>query len=179
MEEDTNESGAAEAAPKATETPQTTQVKIGELKPTSRRIDVLVNVIQKQDEREVSTRDGGSHKVADFLVGDETGCIILSLWDADITKIEPGKVYKILNGYVTVFQNSMRISTGKYGSIAPSDESVEVNTDNNMSDKQVENPRRRFTRGGSSGGYGGRGGGRGGGSGGGFGDFGSRGRERF
>ena len=49
-------------------------VKIEELTPSSRRVNVVVKVVSKSEARSVMGR-GGQHKVADALVGDETGCI--------------------------------------------------------------------------------------------------------
>ncbi len=107
---------------------------------------MTVKVVEKMDEREVTARaTGRQHRVAEFLVGDETGVIILSLWDDNIDKIEVGKTYLLKNAYVNTFRNSMRISTGKYGSIEDSEAEVEANTENNVSEKFVEDaPRRRF-----------------------------------
>jgi len=120
--------------------------KIEELTPRSKGLDMAIKVVEKMDEREVTARSTGrQHRVAEFLVGDETGVIILSLWDDNIDKIEAGKTYLLKNAYVNTFRNSMRISTGKYGSIEDSEAEVEVNAENNVSEKFVEEPpRRRF-----------------------------------
>ena len=120
--------------------------KIEELTPRSKGLDMAVKVVEKMDEREVTARSTGrQHRVAEFLVGDETGAIVLSLWDDNIDKIEAGKTYLLKNAYVNTFRNSMRISTGKYGSIEDSETEVEANVENNVSEKFVEEPpRRRF-----------------------------------
>ena len=120
---------------------------IAELTPRSRGVDLTVKVVEKLDEREVTARASGrQHRVAEFLVGDESGSIIMTLWDKDIDKVEVGKTYEIKNAFVNTFRNSMRLSTGRYGSIEESEKEVEANTDNNLSDKFVERPFRKGRR---------------------------------
>ncbi|MBR9681179.1 MAG: single-stranded DNA-binding protein [Candidatus Altiarchaeota archaeon] len=118
--------------------------KIEELTPRSRGLDMTVRVVEKLDEREVTVRSSGrQHRVAEFLIGDETGTIILSLWDDAIDQVELDKTYALKNVYVNTFRNSMRVNTGKYGSMESSEETVEANTENNVSEKFVEAPPRR------------------------------------
>ena len=116
---------------------------IAELTPHSRGVELTVKIVEKRDEREVTARaTGKQHRVTEFLVGDATGSIILTLWDDDIEKVEAGSCYLIKNGYITTFRNSMRLNTGRYGTLEPVEETIEVDTENNVSDKFVENQRR-------------------------------------
>lgn len=125
-------------------------MKVEEMTPNSRGIELTVKLIEKLDQRDVTTKDGQPHRVAEFLIGDESGCIILSLWDDKIDSVELGKSYSIKNAYITVFRNSMRISLGRQGEMTEAEATIEANTENNLSDKHVENP--RFRRGGFRGG---------------------------
>lgn len=135
--------------------------RIESLGVNSRGINAVVKVVEKKDEKDIVSRiDGATHKVAEFLVGDPTGAIIMSLWDDAISQVEIGKSYQIENARVIVFNNSMRLSPGRLGKISPASEDVEANTQNNVSDKHVERPFRR-SFGGGGGGRGGFGGGRG------------------
>ncbi|MEM1552922.1 MAG: hypothetical protein QXH03_09695, partial [Candidatus Bathyarchaeia archaeon] len=79
-------------------------------------------------------------------VGDETGCIYLTLWDDNITKVREGETISIGNGYVTLFKGSMRLNVGRYGTLEVAKEAltVEVNTQNNLSSKVYEQQRRPF-----------------------------------
>lgn len=118
------------------------KMKVEEIKPNSRNIGITVTVIEKKEQRDVTTRDGQPHQVAEFLVGDESGCILLSLWDDSIATAEIGKTYTLQNAYVTVFKNSMRLSIGRQGTMTLSESEIQAKTSNNLSDKHVENPRR-------------------------------------
>jgi len=128
-------------------------VKVNDLNPGSRNVNLTVKVLSVGEEREVtSRRDGSRHRVADALVGDETGTVLMTLWDENIDKIreKEDSVIDIKNGYITVFRDSMRLSIGRYGSIEDSNKTIEeINEENNISEKRVERPRsyrRRFSR---------------------------------
>ena len=118
-------------------------VKIERLTPSSRRVNIIVKVVSKGESRTVMGR-GGQHKVADALVGDETGCVYLTLWDDNIDQIKEEETISITNGYVNLFRGNMRLNIGRYGSFEVLDESPieEVNTENNLSQKRYEQKRR-------------------------------------
>ena len=142
--------------------------KVGELTPQSRAVNVTAKVVSKSEIRDIPMgRDGSAHKVCDALVGDETGSIYLTLWDDNIEKVNENDTVKVDNGYVTLFKGNMRLNVGKYGKlgIAETPMEVEVNTENNVSSKEYDQPR-RYYGGGRRGGGGGYGGGRRGGGGG-------------
>jgi replication factor A1 len=136
-----------------------TKEEVGNLNPGSRSLNLTVKVISKNPIREVvSRRDGTSHRVTEALVADETGAILLTLWDDTIESITDGDVVVVNNGYIRLFRGSMRLNIGRFGSLEASEEDIEnVNTENNMSDKQYEQERRYSgSRGYQSRGYGGR-----------------------
>ena len=167
-------------------------VKVSELGAYSKQVNTTVKVVQKGEAREtVSRQDGTTHRVLDALVGDESGTIYMTLWDDNIDKVNEGDTVNVKNGYVRPFKGSMRLNIGRYGTLEPAQTPLgDVNTQNNLSDKLVEErPYRSFGGGGrrygGGGGYGRGGGGygRGGGGGGygrdrGRGGYGDRGRGR-
>lgn len=144
---------------------QPVEAKVGELTPQSKAVNVTAKVVSKTETRDIPMgRDGSAHKVCDALVGDETGCVYLTLWDDNIEKVNEGDTVRVENGYVTLFKGNIRLNIGKYGKLEPAATplAAEVNTENNVSSKAYEQERRPFR--------GGRGGGRGfGGGGGGYG----------
>ncbi|WEU40000.1 MAG: hypothetical protein OdinLCB4_005890 [Candidatus Odinarchaeum yellowstonii] len=119
-------------------------ITVEELKPNSKNVNLKVKVVSKTEPREVVSKiSGETLRVAEALVGDETASILLTLWNDDIDNLQDGKIYQINNGYVTLFKGSMRLNTGKYGSI----EEIEaedfgvVNSEKNLSDQVFEQPR--------------------------------------
>ena len=126
---------------------QPVDVKIAELSPASRAVNVKAKVVSKSDVRNIAAgRDGAPHRVCDALIGDETGCVYLTLWDENIEKVQEGDTVNIGNGYVTLFKGNMRLNVGKFGTLEVAKEAlaVEVNTENNMSNKVYEQKRRPF-----------------------------------
>ena len=119
-------------------------IKIEKLTPNSREVNTIVKVVSKSQVRNVTGRDYTIRRVADALVGDETGCVYLTLWDDNIDKINEEATLRITNGYVNLFRGNMRLNIGRYGSFELLDESpiTEVNTENNLSDKRYEQERR-------------------------------------
>lgn len=119
-------------------------VKIETLTPNSKAVNAIVKVVSKSEVRNVTGRDYSIRRVADALVGDETGCVYLTLWDDNIDKINAEATLRITNGYVNLFRGNMRLNIGKYGSLEILKESpiTEVNTTNNLSEKRYEQERR-------------------------------------
>jgi len=126
---------------------QPVDVKVGELNPASRAVNVKAKVVSKTNVRSIASgRDGAPHRVCDALIGDETGCIYLTLWDDNIGKISEGETVNIKNGYVSLFKGNMRLNIGRYGTLEVAKESLvgDVNTQNNLSTKMYEQTRRPF-----------------------------------
>jgi len=119
-------------------------VKVDALKPGLRNVNVTVKVVNIGEPRSVtSRRDASVHRVAEALVGDETGCILLTLWDDQISAFNNGDVIEVKNGYTSLFRGFLRMNIGRQGIVEKVDrEIVEVNTENNLSDQRHERARR-------------------------------------
>jgi replication factor A1 len=104
-------------------------------------VDIVFKVASKNEPRE--TREG--IQVTEALVGDPTGSILMTLWRETIDQVEVGKTYHLINGYTNIFKGSMRLTLGREGKLEPSKEDIgEVNTENNISDKEYPQERRPF-----------------------------------
>ena len=117
---------------------------VGDLSPSSRNVNIIVKVVEKSDVREIiSRRDGSQHKVGDATVGDETGIVLLTLWDDMIEKLEIGHTYKIRNSFTSIFKGSLRLNLGRYGTVEEMKEKEidQVRTENNLSERRYEIPR--------------------------------------
>ncbi len=114
-------------------------MKIEELKPYSKKVDLIAKIMSKNEVREVSSKlDNSVHKVTEALIGDESGTVLLTLWDNAIESIEAGKVYTISNAYTSLFKNSLRLNLGRYGTIAEAKEKIaKINEENNLSEKEL------------------------------------------
>lgn len=121
-------------------------IKIGELRTYSRRVNLVAKVLDVGEPREVtSSSDGEFHQVAEALIGDATGTVLLTLWDEYIGKFREGDVVEVENGYAGTFRGRLRLNIGKYGNAKKVDREIsEVDTENNMSERDFgTNYRRR------------------------------------
>ncbi|MFQ5998749.1 MAG: hypothetical protein ACE5KO_05535, partial [Candidatus Bathyarchaeia archaeon] len=74
-------------------------MKIADLRIGSRGININVKVAQKLEERQVSSRvDNSNHRVGEAVVGDDSGCILLTLWDDLVDQVNVNDTIKIENG---------------------------------------------------------------------------------
>ncbi|TXT55436.1 MAG: hypothetical protein BAJATHORv1_40349 [Candidatus Thorarchaeota archaeon] len=155
------------------------EVKVAELKPQMKNLTITFKLVELGEEREVSSRrDGETHRVLDAIVGDSTGTVAVPLWDDSIDSVEIGETYLLKNGYTGLFKGNLRLNIGKYGELSPSNDAIEeVDTENDMSQEEHEDTRRRYGGGDRRGGGGDRRGGGGGHRGGRGGSYGGRDRR--
>jgi len=123
------------------------RTKIRDLTTYSRRVNLVAKLLEMGDAREVSSSsDGQLHRVAEALVGDESGTVLMTLWDENIGRFSVGDVVEVENGYAGTFRGSLRLNIGKYGTIDKKNVAIEeVDTDNNLSEREYRRqyPQRR------------------------------------
>jgi len=125
---------------------QAQTVKVKDLTPQSRRVNVVVKVMSIGEPKEIPNRFGGEpKKVAEARVGDETGTVLLSLWQEQIGSVSGGDVLSIENGYVSLVQGHMRLNIGKYGKLTKTDQEIQnINTEVDLSAAEHQQERRGF-----------------------------------
>ena len=93
-------------------------MKINELRNGMKRVNVEAKVIEKSDQREVTSRfKDETYKVATAIIADETGSIKLTLWNEQINQVNVNDTIKVENGYVTSFKGEIQLNIGKYGTL--------------------------------------------------------------
>ncbi len=114
--------------------------KVKDLTPKSNKVNVLVKAMGVGEPKEIPNRFGGEAKrVAEAMVGDETGTILLSLWQDQIGSVKEGDVMSIENGYVSLVRGHMHLNVGKYGKMTKSDKEIpNVNTEIDVSAAEQE-----------------------------------------
>jgi len=139
--------------------------KIADLTPESKSVNVIAKVLSVGESKEIPSKFGPSRKVAEVPIADESGSVVLSLWQDQIGTVSEGETIQIENGYVSLVKGHIRVNVGKYGKIMKSEVDVsDPSTTVNVSDKEYEQPERRSYGGGGGDrrrpSYGGGGGGR-------------------
>ncbi|NHI92729.1 MAG: hypothetical protein EAX96_09540 [Candidatus Lokiarchaeota archaeon] len=121
------------------DTSENSHKKIESLLPNQKDITLIAKVVEISEIRKVKIKKNNSdHEVAEFLIADETGCIILSLWDNYISNISGYNVIEIKGAYITEYKGGMRLNMSKSGSLKEYDEPTEfffsdINIENNLS----------------------------------------------
>jgi len=92
-------------------------MKISELKPGMRRVDLQGRIVEIGEVRDVTTRLGEPSRVATAILEDDSGTIKLSLWNEEIDAVNVNDTVKIENGYVTSFRGEPQLNVGRYGRI--------------------------------------------------------------
>ncbi|XP_049851175.1 uncharacterized protein LOC126325510 [Schistocerca gregaria] len=114
-------------------------VKVKTLAPCQTYIDVIVKVYKTRHLLTQKRSDNTSKEYSEALVGDETGCLILTLCDDDIKLAQEGAVLEIINAKIEMAKFYMRLVVDKWGKIRPSTRTIShVNLSNNLSNVEFE-----------------------------------------
>jgi ssDNA-binding replication factor A large subunit len=87
-------------------------MKVNELVAKSPVDEITVKIDEKGEPRDVR---GGTLTVCDCTVSDDTGSVTLTLWNAEIAKVEVGDTCIIKKGWVNEFQGKKQLSAGRFG----------------------------------------------------------------
>tara|TARA_Y100000310_G_scaffold290849_1_gene318352 strand:- start:1290 stop:1574 length:285 start_codon:yes stop_codon:yes gene_type:complete len=91
-------------------------MKVKDIKPRQRNIDVELTIKDFGDERTFS-KFGKSGRVITALGFDNSGKICITLWNNDIDKVKIGDKIKITKGYASEFQGILQITAGRFGTL--------------------------------------------------------------
>jgi len=89
---------------------------ISDLQARQGNVVITGEIIEKGDTRTFD-KFGKQGRVCNAKIKDDSGQIILSLWNEDIEKVKVGDRIKITNGWVSEYQGELQLSTGKFGKL--------------------------------------------------------------
>jgi len=122
---------------------------IKDLKIREGNVDVVVEVVDKGEVREFQ-KFGKPGRVCNAKIKDESGDMVLTLWNEDIDKVKVGDKIHIKNGYVSEWQGEPQLSTGRFGELeivgslespketAPAEDKPEEEVIDNVKEEKVE-----------------------------------------
>ena len=87
---------------------------IKDLKIREGNVDIVVEVVSKDEVREFQ-KFGKPGRVCNAKVKDDSGEVVLTLWNEDIDKVNVGDKIHIKNGWVGEWQGEPQLSTGRFG----------------------------------------------------------------
>jgi len=117
-------------------------VQAKDLQPGTRGHNLYLKVGEVKTVLQRTRPDGTKVNIAEALVGDATGCVILTARNAQIDILKTGSTVIIRNCKVEMFEGHMRLAVGKWGLIEPASQSQhleeEINTRENLSETEYE-----------------------------------------
>ena len=87
-------------------------MKVSELKDKGSVDELTLKITEKQEPRALR---GGSLHVCNLTGEDDSGSVIIALWNEDIDKVKVGNKIKIKEGWSRIFNDQMQVSTGRNG----------------------------------------------------------------
>ncbi|KAJ9563167.1 hypothetical protein OSB04_008327 [Centaurea solstitialis] len=119
-------------------------VKVGELKPGTNGHTLAVKVLSsttvldkksRNSSASFSSRPGAANtRIAECLIGDETGTILFTARNDQVDLMKPGNTVIIRNAKIDMFKGSMRLAVDKWGRIEVTEPATfTVKEDNNLS----------------------------------------------
>ncbi|KAK1416751.1 hypothetical protein QVD17_25867 [Tagetes erecta] len=117
-------------------------IKVDDLKPGTNGLTLIARVLSSeivlQKGRAVSP-NLRNVRIAECLIGDETGTILLTARNDQVDLMKPGVTVIIRNGKIDMFKGSMRLAVDKWGRIEVTDPvTFKVKEDNNLSNVEYE-----------------------------------------
>ena len=91
-------------------------MKINEIKRGMNAIDIKGKITEKSIAKRVRTRYG-PRRVCNATIEDETGYMVLTLWENSVNKVNVGDKVKISGAYVTEFRDILHLNVPSSGKL--------------------------------------------------------------
>ncbi|CAN0210221.1 unnamed protein product [Phaeothamnion confervicola] len=107
---------------------------------------MVVHVLRNEIVVHKTRVDGSEVRIAEVLLADETGAVLLRGRNEQIDVLRPGSVVVVRNAAVEMFKSYIRLVVTKWGKISPHPDGVEstgpappaANVDNNISNVEYQ-----------------------------------------
>ena len=91
---------------------------IGGLRVGMKHVNLRAKVLEISKSVSVSTRFGNSAVLANALIGDKTGTIKLTLWEAQIDSVSIGDIVQIRDAQAFAFKGEKQLRIGRNGTLS-------------------------------------------------------------
>lgn len=90
--------------------------KIKSLKPKQSDVNVEGKIKEVSPAREFQ-KYGKPGRVANSIIEDDSGEMVLTLWNEDVDKISEGDTVRVKNGYVNEWRGDLQLTAGRAGEL--------------------------------------------------------------
>ncbi|EOA38651.1 hypothetical protein CARUB_v10010570mg [Capsella rubella] len=114
-------------------------VKVDQLKPGTSGHNLTVKVVESKPVKAAArksslTKQTRSSRMAECLIGDDTGCILFTARNDQVDLMKTGATVILRNARIDLFKDTMRMGVDKWGLIEVTNPApFEVNRGNNLS----------------------------------------------
>jgi len=102
----------------AKQNPNPSQLKIEDLRVGMKKINVTAKVTEVSEPSKVHTQFRDNAVVSNATVKDDTGKILLCLWDQQVNSVHVGDSIEVKNAHVAMFKGEKQLRLGKKGSVS-------------------------------------------------------------
>lgn len=123
-----------------------TYAKVKDLTPQSHGHNLVVKVVSIGDVVEKKRYDGSTSRIAEVVLGDDTGCVTFTARNEQIDLVKPGVTLVVRNCNADIYNGFMRLNVTQWGKLALHPDGIAstpaapttVNTKNNISSVEYE-----------------------------------------
>jgi len=101
----------------AKQNPAPSHLKIEDLRVGMKKINVIAEVLETSEPSKVHTQFRDNALVSNAWIGDETGKIMLCLWDQQVNSVHLGDCIEVKNAHVAMFKAEKQLRLGKNGTV--------------------------------------------------------------
>jgi replication factor A1 len=101
----------------AKQTPSPSHFKIEDLHVGMKKVNLIAEVLETSEPSKVHTQFRDNALVSNAWIGDETGKIMLCLWDQQVKVVSVGDCIEVKNVHVATFKGEKQLRLGKNGTI--------------------------------------------------------------
>ena len=101
----------------AKQNPAPPHMKIEDLRVGMKKINVIAEVLETSEPSKVHTQFRDNALVSNAWIGDETGKIMLCLWDQQVNSVHLGDCIEVKNAHVAMFKAEKQLRLGKNGTV--------------------------------------------------------------
>ena len=101
----------------AKQNPMPSHLKVENLRVGMKKINLTAEVLETSEPAKVHTQFRDNAIVSNAVIGDETGKILLCLWDQQVNSIAVGDRIEVKNAHVAMFKGEKQLRLGKNGAV--------------------------------------------------------------
>ncbi|MGZ4850875.1 MAG: hypothetical protein ACXV2C_05800 [Candidatus Bathyarchaeia archaeon] len=102
--------------------------KIEDLHVGMKKVNIIAQVLETSEPSKVHTQFRDNALVTNAWIGDETGKIMLCLWDQQVNAVALGDSIEVKNAHVATFKGEKQLRLGKNGSVIVLEKPLQTET---------------------------------------------------